>query len=174
MATDRDDDALSWAGDDDPTLVPGALSEELPTGWSVAGRHNDESQTGQTRADQPRAGQSHTSAAQTTDAEASVSPAAAATNSFTLVAIGVIAGIYLLYTVGWFIGGQRIGNPITDPVGEFMFSLGAWLAVASPFVWFTVTYWLTARRPRARVVWLLVGVVLLAPLPFIFGTGAAA
>lgn len=169
MATDRNDDALNWAGDDDPTLVPGAPAEELPAGWSVAGSQGGESQAGQ-----QQSGQQQTGETQKTDAAASVLPSAAVTNSFTLVAMGVIAGIYLLYTVGWFIGGQRIGNPISDPVGEFMFSFGAWLAVASPFVWFTVTYWLTARRPRARVIWLLVGVVLLAPLPFIFGTGTVA
>ena len=90
-------------------------------------------------------------------------------SSVALVGMGVLGGIYLLYTVGWFIGTSRVGNPITDPVGQFMFSLGAWLAVVAPLVWFGAVYWLTNDRPRFRLLWLLIGVVLLAPLPFIFG-----
>jgi hypothetical protein len=89
--------------------------------------------------------------------------------------MGILAGMYLLYTIGWFIGVSRIRQPVTDdPVAEFMFSLGAWLAVAAPLVWFGATYWLTTARPRARLVWLLVGVLVLAPIPFIIGSGAGA
>ena len=122
MTAERDDDALSWAGDKDPALVPGAAP-------------------------------------------------ATATSSFSLIAMGVFAGIYLLYTIGWFIGVTRIGNPLSDPVAQFMFSLGSWLAVAAPMIWFAAVYWLTKARLRARVVWLLIGVIVLAPLAFIVGAG---
>ncbi|MCU1408634.1 MAG: polymerase subunit gamma/tau [Microbacteriaceae bacterium] len=166
MNSEPDDDALTWAGDSDPTLHPqprpadpggagrpgpvhAAADAELPDGWSVPGR---------TAAAEPRT---------------ELRPASQAAASAALVGMGILAGIYLLYAIGWFIGVSRTSNPLTDPVGQFMFSLGAWTAVASPLVWFGATFQLTRDRPRTRVVFLLLGVVLLAPLPFIIGAGGA-
>jgi hypothetical protein len=85
--------------------------------------------------------------------------------------MGIVAGIYLLYTIGWFISASRVDNPLADPVGAFMFSLGAWLAVAAPVIWFGAAVWLTDGRPRTRAAWLIAGVVLLAPMPVILGVG---
>ncbi|MFC5928648.1 DNA polymerase III subunit gamma/tau [Cryobacterium melibiosiphilum] len=162
MNAKSDDDALSWAGENDPTLAPGDTPSrpELADGWSTPA-------TPSTTPD----GFRDDSRAVTGPQAAQVASAGA---SATLVIMGILAGVYLLYTIGWFIGVNRITNPIADPVSEFMFSLGAWLAVAAPIVWFGVTYWLTASRPRIRLLWLLLGVVLLAPVPFIFGSGAGA
>ncbi|MEC5183787.1 hypothetical protein RCH12_001242 [Cryobacterium sp. MP_3.1] len=153
MTSSRDDDALGWAGDDDPTLVSGstnppeptdAPAADLPEGWAVTG-----------------------SPGGYVDAPAGK----AALSSPALVGLGILAGVYLLYTIGWFIGVGRIENPLTDPLSQFMFSLGTWLAVAAPLVWFAASYWLTRGMPRLRWTWLILGVVLLAPLPFIAGTG---
>jgi hypothetical protein len=174
-----DDDALGWAGDDDPTLQnrtddadaressrtavgstagPGAgapastpVQAALPDGWSVKGP--------------------------TTAVEADAATHAsdrAPMSSFTLISLGVFGGIYLLYTIGWLIGVNRIDNPLGDPLASFMFSLGTWLAIAAPAAWFGVTLWLTRVRPRARILWLLLGVVLLAPLPLLVSGGAVA
>ncbi|TFD77734.1 DNA polymerase III subunit gamma/tau [Cryobacterium fucosi] len=165
MNSQRDEDALGWAGDDDPTLqsgtaestpgsadVPPAAPEpptaaEPPAGWTVAGP------TAAVEADNERR------------------RAATPMGSFTLIALGVFGGIYLLYTIGWFIGISRIDNPLSDAVGQFMFSLGLWLAVAAPAAWFGATFWLTRTGPRARLAVLLLGVLLLAPLPFIINAG---
>ena len=180
-----DDDALGWAGDDDPTLqtrsedadarassrtpvepdtgssapVSEPASEPasepvyaaLPDGWSVKG---------------PTAAIEADAAARGSDR----SPM----SSFTLISLGVFGGIYLLFTIGWFIGVNRIDNPLGDALASFMFSLGTWLAVAAPVAWFAVTLWLTPTRPRGRILWLLLGVVLLAPLPLLVSGGAVA
>ena len=174
MTSHRDDDALGWAGDDDPTLASGSgqapaepepepesggepgrepagepepdATHDVPDGWSVAG---------------PTAA---------VEAEAART-AAAPTSSITLIALGIFGGVYLLYTIGWFLGITRIDNPLTEPVARFMFALGLWLAVAAPPAWFAATFWLTAGRPRARIGWLLAGALLLAPLPFVLGPG---
>jgi hypothetical protein len=169
MNATRDDDALNWAGDDDSALAsPGAdraapESSGLPEGWTIP------EQTASTShpADIERRSETGTA----TDAD-TPHPESPALSSVALVGMGILAGMYLLYTIGWFIGVSRIAKPATDPVAEFMFSLGAWLAVAAPLAWFGVTYWLTTSRPRARLIWLLIGVVVLAPLPFIVGSGA--
>ncbi|TFD50486.1 DNA polymerase III subunit gamma/tau [Cryobacterium frigoriphilum] len=163
MNAKPDDDALSWAGENDPTLAAGDASTrpELADGWSTPGTSTGTTPDG-----------FHDDSAETS--EPAAAQVASAGASATLVIMGILAGVYLLYTIGWFIGVNRITNPIDDPVSEFMFSLGAWLAVAAPMVWFGVTYWLTTSRPRTRLAWLVLGVVLLAPIPFIFGSGAAA
>jgi hypothetical protein len=164
MTSSRDDEALGWAGDDDPTLVsagthtPAAdapatatsgpvVSEpttDLPEGWAVTGSPGGyvDAPEGKTTLSSP-----------------------------ALIGLGILAGVYLLYTIGWVIGVSRLLNPFTDPLAQFMFSLGTWLAIAAPAVWFASSYWLTRGRPRLRWTWLILGVVLLAPLPFIAGTG---
>lgn len=177
MSAKQDNDALSWAGDDDPTLVAGEADQaadtpavaapptaDLPEGWSVA--TSSGAATG-TAAVDAQAGTTHIA----TQPGGIATDLAPPPSSVALVGMGVLGGIYLLYTVGWFIGTSRVGNPIADPVGQFMFSLGAWLAVIAPLVWFGAAYGLTNGRPRLRVLWLLIGVVVLAPLPFIFGVG---
>lgn len=110
MNATRDDDALSWAGDDDPTLTPSERdTEKLPEGWSIPAPPKRDQTTG---------------SALDADSNAD-SEAAASVSSLALVSMGVLGGIYLLYTIGWFISTGRIGNPLADPVGQFMFSLGA-------------------------------------------------
>jgi len=162
MTSSRDDDALGWAGDDDPTLASGrpeatggsaavtpaapasdSTGNDLPEGWAVTG-----------------------SPGGYVDA-----PAATPLSSPALVGLGILGGVYLLYTIGWLIGVGRIDNELTDPLARFMFSLGTWLAVAAPAVWFAASFWLTRGAPRRRWTWLVLGVLLLAPLPFIAGTG---
>ena len=166
MSSERDDDALNWAGDDDATLVVGqpgqvsadgdsaAATTDLPDGWTAVGH------AGAVSSDE-------------TPASATDADAPATQSSVALIGMGIFAGIYLLYIVGWYIGANRIGNPISDsdPVGSFMFSFGAWLAIASPLVWFASVYWLTTSRPKLRLLWLFLGLILLAPFPFIFGVG---
>lgn len=168
---DNRDDALGWAGDDDPTLVSGdetvgaerstepgvevdadSGSGEPPEGWTVAGP----------------------ASAVEAQKAADAAVTRTATSSLALVSLGILGGIYLLYTIGWFIGVGRIQTPSADVLTEFMFALGLWLAVAAPAIWFMVTFWLTRRHPRARIGWLLLGVVLLAPLSFISGPGVIA
>ncbi|MBC7403526.1 MAG: hypothetical protein H7279_10210 [Microbacteriaceae bacterium] len=93
--------------------------------------------------------------------------------SAMLVTLGVFGGVFLLFTVGWIIGVQRSPVPSTTLFFTFMYRLGQILAITAPATWF-VGVLLLARERRAgvRVLWLLLGVVLLAPWPFILGLGA--
>ncbi|TFV95132.1 DNA polymerase III subunit gamma/tau [Orlajensenia leifsoniae] len=167
MAAARDDDALNWAGDDDPTLVakdadalaPGRSTDpeapagaELPSGWTPVGEPG--------RVTHP-------------DAAADTDDGPAQTSSATLITLGVLGGIYLIYTIGWAVVATRMSTGSMDPVAQFMFVLGTWLAILAVPLWFAVTLWLTGGRPRRRLLWLFAGVVLLVPLPFLLGTGVA-
>ena len=95
----------------------------------------------------------------------------------SLIALGILGGIYLLFSIGWLIGGLRVhgvasflvsGDGIAPPVWTTGNAAAVGLAVAAPALWFTAVYTLT-RRSAAWLRWVLLGagVVLLVPWPFI-------
>ncbi|MCT9001501.1 DNA polymerase III subunit gamma/tau [Microbacterium memoriense] len=152
MSTGRDDDPLSWGGDDDPTLEVGTpvAAPTLPAGFTAVGRGSD---------DVARIAQAGTA-----------TPVAGPVplSNAMLVTIGVIGGIYALYVVGWFIGGVRLqgtANFLVSPVG---YGAALWLAVAAPILWFVTAFVLTrTSKSWVRIGWLVAGLALLLPWPFI-------
>ncbi len=153
----RDDDALSWGGDDDPTLEVGskatapAEAPALPDGFTPLGKGSSE--VGRIEADG------------TVVAAGEPAPLGNA----SLVALGILGGVYLLYTVGWVIGGLRLQAvaPALNLIPA-AYVPAFWLAVLAPAIWFGVTLLLTRRSATwLRFVWLAVGAVLLVPWPFI-------
>ncbi|TXN30022.1 hypothetical protein [Lacisediminihabitans profunda] len=89
-----------------------------------------------------------------------------------LVTYGVFGGVFLLFVVGWIIGVQRDTLSIANPFFDFMYRLGEVLAIASPAAWFVGVLFLARDQAAwARILWLLLGVVLLAPWPFILVVG---
>lgn len=150
-----DDEALTWAGDSEPALSgdraakAGTSSPRVASGWKVVGT------PGTTAAqDAPR---------QRTQM-----------GSVALVLHGILGGIYLLYTIGWLIVVQRDSAAPSDIIGSAMYGVGLWLAVLAPALWFGATLWLTRSSvtSRTRLIVLAVGVLVLAPVPFLLG-GAA-
>lgn len=89
-----------------------------------------------------------------------------------LVVLGIFAGVYLLYTVGW--GIHAFTHPVPFEVtraGAFpaiMYQLGEFFSIASPLLW-AGAVWLLVKKPVRRLLLLFIGVVLLVPLPFILG-----
>ncbi len=141
MSADRDEDALAWAGDDDPSLETEAPVSRL-----------------------------------TVDSDAETAPVSRQTPGVLLVTYGVLGGIYLIYTFGWLLSLQRfigIRNVSADPLTEIMFQFGAFLALASPALWFGAIFLLTrGQKPLSRLAWLLVGLIAVLPWPFILGAWA--
>lgn len=182
---DRRDDALSWDGDDDPTLDAGRAASDaphdeeapaaavLPEGYQAVGRGSEGVRNdvkSERRGDAPAAPQDSA----TTDADTH-----APLGNVALIALGVIGGIYLLYSIGWIIGGLRVSAvagflvsptgaaPVTWASGNLV---GVWLAAAAPALWFVTVIVLTrAARAWVRWVWLAAGVVLLVPWPLLMG-----
>lgn len=164
----RDEDALSWEGDDDPTLDVGqaasadrrmpadASSSEpatLPEGYRAVGKGSDEVPTG--------GGGKDAASARADDARPSLGNGA-------LIATGVLGGIYLIYAIGWLIGGLRLQGLRTYLVTDVMYIGSLWLATLAPLIWFA-TVWLLTRRSAVwvRFVWLAAGLLLLLPWPFV-------
>ena len=90
------------------------------------------------------------------------------TGSALLVAYGVFAGAYVLFIAGWLVSVTNTDVPVVDILPTVMYRLGQVLAVASPLLWFGGVLVLT-RRVRSRVLWLLLGLLVVAPWPFILG-----
>ena len=95
------------------------------------------------------------------------------TSSTMLVVYGIFGGAYLLYIVGWIIAVQRDTFTQASLFSEIMYQFGEFLAIASPAIWIGAVLLLTRDgRVLPRIVWLLVGLLLLAPWPFILGAFA--
>ncbi|MDQ1556521.1 MAG: hypothetical protein QOI02_1523 [Actinomycetota bacterium] len=103
------------------------------------------------------------------DAAGAVIPATVVSSAL-LITFGILAGAYLLFTVGWIIALSR--DPFT-PAGvleSLMYQLRHLLSVIAPAAWYTTVLVLTRqRRPTVRLLWLLIGVVTLIPWPFVVG-----
>ncbi len=153
MTARADDDALSWAGDDDPTLTPsGAAAQGVET------RHPAAPET------EAADGATDDGA---TDDDAEGEADAAALSSAALISLGVLGGIYLLYTIGWVVGGLRL-RTVTGLLVDASVSVPALIfAIAAPAIWFLTAYVLTRGRATwLRFAWLAAGAVLLVPWPF--------
>jgi hypothetical protein len=115
-----DDDALTWAGDPDRDTTNitwnAPKARKSSTGRSSSGgvaevsrRKNDGFDTPTASATQP-----------------------AATNAnVELIVTAVFAACYLLITVAWLIVALRNPLAIADPLGNAMFTVGLWAAVAA-------------------------------------------
>ncbi|MCW3494190.1 DNA polymerase III subunit gamma/tau [Microbacterium sp. SSM24] len=173
MPTGRDDEALSW-GDDDPTLDVGSRAEDavetapsepaapaetvvLPEGYTAVGRGSESlSDDGAPRALDEQ---------DDSDARDDDSPAM---GNAELISLGVLGGFSVLYAVGWLIGGLRLQGTAEFLVAPLAYQVSLWLAVLAPLVWFATVLVLTrGRRLWVRFAWLVGGVVLLVPWPFI-------
>lgn len=173
-----DDDALSWAGDDDPTLDVGErrVDEQAEHARPVQpGETTNRSVRSETAPARPDADVDTTAVAGTGPAPgaAKSSPAEASReqmSSVALIAVSVLGGIFLLYTIGWFVSVQRIGTGASDGLRTLMFTVGQVLAVAAAPLWFAASFFATrGRQSRWFVLALIVGAFVLIPWPFVIG-----
>ena len=89
-------------------------------------------------------------------------------NPAVLVVFGILAGIYLLYAVGWGVFGFVSRVPVQGVFFSIMYQVGVALAIASPFFW-AIAVWLRVKKVGWRLLWLFAGVLVLAPWPVLFG-----
>lgn len=144
MATDPDDDALAWAGDEPVRRAPTPAGSNASRSDVAAVRvGNEPVETSQFKRSIPAP---------------------------LLITYGVIAGVYLIYTIGWVITVAQ-GAPARATVfDDIMLRVQQGLAVASPAIWFGAVLLLTrGRKPLVRLVWLLVGLAIVIPWPTLLG-----
>jgi len=151
---ESDDEALSWDGESDTSHVAGPKPlREKPVREKPA-----------------RPAKPARASAVTVDDDVEADADSRPTSSILVLAYGIIAGIYALYTVGWATTILRGTGTMTNLFAEIMFQFGEFLAIAAAPLWFASVLFLTrGRRPALRLVWLLVGLVLLVPIQSVMG-----
>lgn len=145
-----EEDALSWAGDDDRLTTGSPQSAKRDArGASSVKKLKKQVQE----------------AAETAELPAGLSSAA-------LIGFGIFAGIYLLFSVAWLITALRNPTQIADALGNAMFQFGLWLSVAAPAIWFgAVLYLGKDKKVSTRLLYLLLGVAILIPWPYVSWAG---
>lgn len=101
-------------------------------------------------------------------------------SNLTLVLFGVFGGMYLLYTVGWFMIAQYFSavNSITAStsgiIGGVLQQAIFWVAALAPAGWFLASVFLARNKKTWFLpVALFLGLIVLLPLPlFIVGGGS--
>jgi hypothetical protein len=153
MTSDADD-ALSWDGDDDAPSQKPVQKPVLPHGWNAVGKDSDSVGRPEDVADATEPGE----------------PRPLSTPMLLL--LGIVGGIYLLYTLGWIIGGLNLQGSALFLIPGVMYQVALWAAVLAPALWFAAV-WLLTRKSAGwvRVLGLLAGAALLVPWPFVM-TGA--
>jgi hypothetical protein len=157
VSSDKDD-ALSWDGDDDPTLDAGAPATGLPKGYAAVGKGSEVINDPDIET---------TDAA--TDTAIDGEPAAPAPMSnAALITYGIVAGVYVLYMIGWIIGGLRLQDTAEFLVSPVAYQVSLWLAVVAPALWLVTVMWVTrTSRVWVRMAWLIAGVLIFIPWPFV-------
>ncbi|WP_231637216.1 DNA polymerase III subunit gamma/tau [Microbacterium sp. No. 7] len=176
----RDDDALRWDGDDDPTLEAGTAAPvaEEPTAQQdpVAQQDLAAQQDPAATADPLALPDGFTAVGKGANAVGHIAPDGTVTmpsepapmGNAALVTLGVLAGVYLLYTIGWFISGDRLRVVARLLVSDAAYLPAFVFAVAAPLLWFvTVVVVTRASAAWVRLALLVAGVVLLVPWPFV-------
>jgi hypothetical protein len=154
VAGDDEEDPLNWAGTNDFTHAESNV--RLPKALTPAQEARRARRTARPIGEPPAL-----------TAEEDLPPV---TSAALLVTMGILAGVYLLYTIGWIITVQHLGVIAVTPLEEVATAVKIVLAVAGPALWFASVLGLTReRRPVVRLSWLLVGAIALVPWPFVFG-----
>ncbi|GAA2080646.1 hypothetical protein GCM10009840_15200 [Pseudolysinimonas kribbensis] len=141
---DVDDEALTWAGDEEqgrrrPRLAAPDPAEES-TLESAGDDEDQEFEPPATPRDVPGA------------------------------ALAVVFGIlYLAITVGWIYSVQLTAAPSADLFPEVVWQFGEFTAMVAAPIWFAAVIALTRDRPALRAGWFALGVGLLLPWPVLLG-----
>jgi hypothetical protein len=156
-----DDEALTWAGGRDPSHYesPEAKPPKPP-------------KPGKAPRIKPKPADAtvDTDGAADADDQADADDLAPAMSAPVLISFGILGGIYLLYTVGWFVSWQRLPYADSDLLSLTAFRIQQVLAILAPPLWFVLTLLFTRnRKPAVRLIWLLIGALVLVPWSFTFG-----
>jgi hypothetical protein len=184
VTNNRDEEGLSWGDENDPTHIEAPQQEaaartqarpDAPSLRRGVAERRERARSAQAadavagaRADARAHGSADRALAYSTESDADSVTEPAPMGSVLLVVLGILGGVYLLYTVGWFTTATRSNTLPIGALDVVMARLRSYLSVAAPVLWFVTTLVLTRRRrPVLRVLWLLLGVIVLLPLPFV-------
>lgn len=139
-SSEHDDmaEALSWAGDQEADLLRPKNIKDSPSETAAANRSEQKT----------------------------LDPLPAP--SAWPVIFGVFGGIYILYVVGWALHIFTHQVPHYDVLSAIMGELSEALAIVGPIFWFfAVLVIVPAKRPVMRLIWFIIGSLVMIPWPLI-------
>jgi hypothetical protein len=161
---DDDDESLTWAGGRDPSYV------ETPEPVNPL-RRKKVAKARPSAVPEPALPELGDEVGVDVDQETELDELPPVTSAAVLLSLGVLAGVYLLYTVGWIVSLQRMLYFAANSLDQDAFRIQQLLAIAAPLLWFLATLLFTRKHsPVTRLIWLVVGALLLVPWSFIFGS----
>jgi hypothetical protein len=161
---DDDDESLTWAGGRDPSYV------ETPEPVNPL-RRKKVAKARTSAVAEPALPELGDEVGVGVDQETELDELPPVTSAAVLLSLGVLAGVYLLYTVGWIVSFQRMLYFAANSLDQDAFRIQQLLAIAAPLLWFLATLLFTRKHsPVTRLIWLVVGALLLVPWSFIFGS----
>jgi hypothetical protein len=153
----------------------------IASGWTVEGAPEESASDGIDRVNAAGAGEQTMlgAAADSTADQAGDRPAEEAPSQLSngsVVLLGLLGGVYLLYTVVWF-SWANYYSVMNSLVAAGSGSLGGvlqqvifWIAPLAPALWFVTVLVLCRGAKIGKIaLWLIVGAVLLVPLPMFEG-----
>ena len=161
MSGDDDEEALTWAGARDPSLY------ETPEPKVTAPVRP--AKTKSTAASAASAAAVNAEDADDTgvDDDEDLRPSM---SSVMLICLGVLGGVYALYTIGWFVSWQRLVYIDPDVLELTAFRVQQATAIITPALWFGASLYFTrGRKPAIRLLWLVIGALVLIPWSFTLG-----
>jgi len=159
--TSDSDDALSWDGDEGAAAKAPAPAASQPTASASTDRPADDAAL-------PDGWNAIGKGSEAVEPVASAGSERASLSTAMLLTVGIVGGIYLLYSIGWVVGGLRLKPLANLIVADAMYLPWFALAIAAPALWFLAVWVLTrAKASWIRLGLLLLGVVLLVPWPFV-------
>ncbi len=166
---DDEDEALTWAGARDPSYYESPEPKApKPQRARKPPRSVGSPSVGAPGSATPDAGAVDSTSSgndiESTDEEDD----APSMSAVVLVCLGILGGLYALYTIGWFVSWQHLSYAPSDALELIAFQVQQVLAVLAPPVWFVVVMLITRRRRSAvRLLWLVAGAVVLIPWAWI-------
>lgn len=147
-----------------------ARESSLASGWTVEGRQTPAVTPPESTGVDPRPGED------TVAAESEAANEAQPLSNGALVLLGLIGGVYLLYTIVWFSWANWYSS-VNSAVAEGSGSIGGalqqivfWLAPFAPALWFlSVLALCQGSKLWKKTLWLVVGAGVLVPLPMFGG-----
>ncbi|OZB88829.1 MAG: hypothetical protein B7X41_06080, partial [Microbacterium sp. 14-71-5] len=145
MTTDPDD-ALRWEGDEPD--APDASAKHEPPAAPQAPTPADPAPEAVQAAERavetpPKEHAATTGTTPATEAEADADDEPSGIGNAALVFYGIIGGVYLLFAVGWIVGGFRLRPRASLLLGDWTYFPWMWLAALAPILWFAAAWVLT-------------------------------
>lgn len=154
-----------------------ARESALAKGWVVEGSDEASIEASSTHAalnDAPES-ESAKEVLSAPEADAEYSGSGQLSNAM-IVLLGIIGGLYLIYVWIWFSWADFVASASGPGLPYMQGSLGAGIQLTlyrlvplAPVLWFITVVLAHRGKPRGRLtLWLIIGAVLLVPLPYFF------